>query len=233
MASILSPDDQFGCKLYTKESVQNLLCYVYGPVLFLRFLGTIFMNKPQLIIYQIIIIYSYLTIALTTWDFSTLSGLHSLPSACFKPMHMSMLNIILMCIFYVFVLMPFYTIIILLPYYLYQVYKYAEGIRQKKLLKHYLVKAMPSVVFNRKLFDIEECAICMETFKEGQDHISPLLCDERHYFHSDCIEEWLVKKNECPLCKVQQTPKSMREFSNSFKIKAAKKTAETELENLL
>ena len=148
-------------------------------------------------------------------------------------MHMSMLNIVLMCIFYVFVLMPFYTIIVLLPYYFYQVYKYAEGLRQKKLLKHYLVKRMPSVIFSKKLFEIQECAICMETFKEGQDHISPLLCDERHMFHSDCIEEWLVKKNECPLCKVQQTPNSMRTFGNNFMIKAAKKSAEMEMKELL
>ena len=51
MASILAPKDDLGCKTYTKASVQNLLCFVYGPVLFLRFLGTIFMNKPHLVIY--------------------------------------------------------------------------------------------------------------------------------------------------------------------------------------
>jgi len=82
-------------------------------------------------------------------------------------------------------------------------------------MKHYLVKAMPSVVFSKKLFEEGniECSICMDEFKEGQDYVSPLSCDARHYFHSDCIEDWLVKKNECPLCKARQTPKSMRRFS--------------------
>lgn len=81
---------------------------------------------------------------------------------------MSMLNIILMLLFYMFVLCPYYTIVILLPYYFYQIYKYAHVQRQRMLMKHYLVKAMPSVVFDKKLFEKEnlECAICMEAFEE-------------------------------------------------------------------
>jgi len=48
-----------------------------------------------------------------------------------------------------------------------------------------------------------ECAICMEPFNENQDYVSPLTCDARHFYHSDCIEEWLNNKNECPLCKAE------------------------------
>ena len=44
------------------------------------------------------------------------------------------------------------------------------------------------------------CAICMEEFSE-EDQITPLPCDERHYFHAKCIEGWLLNNNNCPFCK--------------------------------
>jgi hypothetical protein len=40
----------------------------------------------------------------------------------------------------------------------------------------------------------------MEEFKDS-DEVAELKCDERHYFHSRCLEDWLKRKLECPLCK--------------------------------
>ena len=48
--------------------------------------------------------------------------------------------------------------------------------------------------------NMQECVICMEEFK-GNDQIAELKCDERHYFHAACLEDWLKRKLECPLCK--------------------------------
>jgi len=48
--------------------------------------------------------------------------------------------------------------------------------------------------------NMTECVICMQAFKED-DQIAELKCDERHYFHSACLEDWLKQKLECPLCK--------------------------------
>jgi len=33
------------------------------------------------------------------------------------------------------------------------------------------------------------------------DDITPLPCDERHFFHTVCIEDWLKTKNSCPICR--------------------------------
>ena len=216
MSTVLSPNDHHGCKAYALRNTENLLYFVYGPVLFLRFLGAVFMNRQKLIIYQIFFIYSYLVIALTTWEIEAVSGMKQLSNQCYHPLKMSMLNLMIMTMFYLFVLCPYITVILMLPYYFYLVYKQANRVRQRILAKHYLIKAMPSFVFDKKMFErgaILECAICIEPFNEGQDYVTPLYCDERHCFHSDCIEEWLEKENVCPLCKVQQTPKRMRTFS--------------------
>ena len=58
---------------------------------------------------------------------------------------------------------------------------------------------------NSKSKNMTECVICMSEFKE-EDQIAELKCDERHYFHSACLEDWLKRKLECPLCKKPVAP---------------------------
>ena len=36
----------------------------------------------------------------------------------------------------------------------------------------------------------QNCAICLQDFQEN-DEIIPLPCDDKHYFHTKCIMEWL------------------------------------------
>jgi hypothetical protein len=55
-----------------------------------------------------------------------------------------------------------------------------------------------------------ECAICMVDFTETDD-IIPLPCDEKHYFHQDCIKQWLEQNNNCPLCKKEITKEAIEE----------------------
>ena len=47
---------------------------------------------------------------------------------------------------------------------------------------------------------MESCAICLVEYNE-KDDVAELKCDNRHYFHSGCLEDWLKRKAECPLCK--------------------------------
>jgi hypothetical protein len=41
---------------------------------------------------------------------------------------------------------------------------------------------------------MEECSICLES----ETNVT-LLCN--HTFHKKCIDEWLNKKNNCPICR--------------------------------
>ena len=47
---------------------------------------------------------------------------------------------------------------------------------------------------------MDSCAICLGDYAED-DEVAELACDERHYFHANCLEDWLTRKLECPLCK--------------------------------
>ena len=44
----------------------------------------------------------------------------------------------------------------------------------------------------------EHCSICIGEFEEGEG-LRQLKCS--HFFHAECIDEWLGKKDTCPLCK--------------------------------
>ena len=42
----------------------------------------------------------------------------------------------------------------------------------------------------------QTCSICLLAFEEGET-VTDLTC--RHLYHAECVSEWLLKKNECPL----------------------------------
>ena len=57
--------------------------------------------------------------------------------------------------------------------------------------------------------DHDECTICLEKFTD-EDRVTPLPCDRRHYFHSQCIEPWFSRNDYCPLCKKTFTTQQLR-----------------------
>ncbi|XP_016441339.1 E3 ubiquitin-protein ligase MBR2-like isoform X1 [Nicotiana tabacum] len=53
-------------------------------------------------------------------------------------------------------------------------------------------------VYGRSSSNLEPCCICQEEYKAG-DIMGMLDCG--HEFHTNCIKQWLVLKNICPICK--------------------------------
>ncbi|XP_010526955.1 PREDICTED: E3 ubiquitin-protein ligase MBR2-like [Tarenaya hassleriana] len=47
--------------------------------------------------------------------------------------------------------------------------------------------------------DVEPCSVCQEEYGEG-DEVGTLDCG--HEFHTDCIKQWVMLKNLCPICKI-------------------------------
>jgi len=45
---------------------------------------------------------------------------------------------------------------------------------------------------------LSDCAICLEPFLEGEQ-VRTLPC--RHLYHTTCVDPWLAKKLQCPVCK--------------------------------
>jgi hypothetical protein len=45
------------------------------------------------------------------------------------------------------------------------------------------------------------CQICLENFEMEDDVASSKVSDCQHFFHRDCIVEWLLKSGQCPSCR--------------------------------
>lgn len=57
---------------------------------------------------------------------------------------------------------------------------------------------IPEITFNKKLFgNIEQCFICMDQFKENEI-LKQINCG--HLFHKECLTQWLLNENKCPIC---------------------------------
>ena len=68
-----------------------------------------------------------------------------------------------------------------------------------KLTQHLPIKTYSSL--DKSLSGPESCAVCVYGFMDG-DRLRLLPCG--HYFHLNCIDEWLINHSDlCPLCKNQ------------------------------
>lgn len=68
-----------------------------------------------------------------------------------------------------------------------------------------ILKSLQKIKFTRAMLagldDDNECIICLTPYQE-KDTIIRLGCNEKHYFHTQCIESWIKQgKNQCPICR--------------------------------
>jgi E3 ubiquitin-protein ligase DOA10 len=72
-----------------------------------------------------------------------------------------------------------------------------------------LINSLIKRKFDTNTFKNEDqCAICLGEYTE-ESEVTPLPCDYRHYFHTQCIESWFERNNTCPLCKKVITKEDM------------------------
>jgi hypothetical protein len=66
---------------------------------------------------------------------------------------------------------------------------------------------------SQKSKEQDTCIICLSNFKED-DEVSELNCDERHIFHTECLQRWLEQQLRCPLCKKEVSALPPRQPDN-------------------
>lgn len=77
------------------------------------------------------------------------------------------------------------------------------------------VSKMPTRKYKKKgqvaSQESDNCAICLDEFTKGQV-IRTLPC--RHNFHCKCVDDWLIKRRTCPLCKMDIVDQKFHCYSN-------------------
>lgn len=71
--------------------------------------------------------------------------------------------------------------------------------------------------------DSESCPICLATFKQGET-LRLLPCPGTHYFHKECIDDWLKLNDTCPCCRCSVFSKDSDKFL--FQLAKRLKTAQ-------
>lgn len=67
-----------------------------------------------------------------------------------------------------------------------------------KKRRHSLIKR------NGKRKSEDMCIICHENYLSNT-HVATMYCN--HSYHQDCLEEWLLNREACPLCNIDNNSK--------------------------
>ncbi|KAK7376911.1 hypothetical protein VNO80_02330 [Phaseolus coccineus] len=72
----------------------------------------------------------------------------------------------------------------------------STGLNEETILKHMKNKKYSAKPGSQH--EAEPCCVCQEEYKDG-DALGSLDCG--HDYHTECIKQWLMHKNLCPICK--------------------------------
>ena len=59
------------------------------------------------------------------------------------------------------------------------------------------IEKMAQIYYKDNMHGNPECAICFDIFKENE-LLTQLKCN--HVFHKECLSQWLLNNNNCPIC---------------------------------
>jgi len=62
----------------------------------------------------------------------------------------------------------------------------------------------------------ENCIICFDEFKEGDDVIVRLPWEGKHMFHKKCIVTWIQNNNICPICRTEITEEILEQARRDY-----------------
>ena len=79
--------------------------------------------------------------------------------------------------------------------------QHAPSSNRRGGIQRRVVENFRRIPFAKDIFKhSSDCSICLMPFEE-KDDIIVLPCNEKHYFHSTCITDWLLQENCCPMCR--------------------------------
>ncbi|KAJ1410230.1 Zinc finger, RING-type [Sesbania bispinosa] len=75
---------------------------------------------------------------------------------------------------------------------------FMDGLTEEQIMSHIGQEVVQSAPENQDTLENEICSICQEEYVNGEQ-LGRLDCG--HKYHLSCIKQWLVLRNNCPICK--------------------------------
>ena len=162
----------------------------------------------------------------TAWFLLTMYYYRDFTPSCYEPY--PSYGLFVFCITMVLIMPAAFLVICITSFFIlfcpcisYTLAKAYYDQRQAAMLKTRVVNSLSKITHGKfrtgglEADRQEECAICLCAFEDDQE-ITPLSCDVRHYFHYECIQQWMKQKNECPLCKSTIVPANLKELNKEL-----------------
>jgi len=78
---------------------------------------------------------------------------------------------------------------------------FVENLTSWRSSKRINVEAEAEDEESGNLYSPKSCSICLEPYREGDDICWSQNEKCAHVYHLDCIVDWLMNSDECPLCR--------------------------------
>lgn len=187
----------------------------------LRLVFLAFWRTSRYLLYRKTILYVTSPCFYTAWFLLTMIYYSDFTPSCYEPY--PSYGLFVFCIVMVLIMPAAFLVIcitsfliLFCPCIVYTLGKAYYDQRQAAHLKTKVVKSLSKITYGQiKLDGQNECAICLGDFHDDQ-LITPLSCDIRHFFHFECIQQWMKQKNECPLCKAVIEPANLKELNKEL-----------------
>nr|KYP50998.1 RING-H2 finger protein ATL3L [Cajanus cajan] len=76
-----------------------------------------------------------------------------------------------------------------------------------------VLKALPTFTFSAAHRPLEDCAVCLSEFSDGDE--GRVLPNCSHAFHAHCIDAWFASHSTCPLCRTTVQPEASGETAEA------------------
>jgi len=204
------------CKFDSKAAIWNYVCFILSPVLIVKIYGHVkYMNRFSEEFKDFYRRSNYfMHVLMGGWTLYHMIGIYGqIPSDCRSMASFSLLNYEIAILVGTYSATQFILAVLLIscciaPLALYiRCRQRKERLQRQKRQKKLLESLISEPYDNEKFKDCSvECSICLDEFSQFHENhlkrnVTPLPCNSRHIYHSDCIKAWLKQKDECPLCK--------------------------------
>ena len=220
--------DKDACTLNPKQHITHFVAYILWPTVLARLVIYLKTRNVNYVTMQncMFFLNAFWNVGYGFWTILNIAAITSTPhsSKC-RVSNASLLelNYEVLIIFGVFpALITLFFVamgVLCCPYISYILYQN----RRDELMQHQatqvMVDSLIKAKYNANVFQTQEsCMICLVNFTED-DSVTPLPCDIRHYYHTLCIEQWLLINACCPLCKTEVTLEEIGRVATLYKRK--------------